>query len=87
MATPHQPAQVPTTPQRPPRLPAATMVAVAVLLIIPCLALALVPIYSRETPKLGGWPFFYWYQLLWVLLTPLMTYAAFLLIKRARGDR
>jgi hypothetical protein len=87
MATPHQPAQVPTTPQRPPRLPAATMVAVAVLLIIPCLALALVPIYSRETPRLGGWPFFYWYQLMWVLLTPPMTYAAFVLIKRARGDR
>jgi hypothetical protein len=61
------------------------MVAVAVLLIIPCLALALVPIYSRETPKLGGWPFFYWYQVMWVLLTPIMTYSAYLLIKRARG--
>jgi Protein of unknown function (DUF3311) len=87
MATPHQPAQVPTTPQRPSRLPTATMVAVAVLLIIPCLALALVPIYSRETPKLGGWPFFYWYQVMWVLLTPIMTYGAYLLIKRARGAK
>jgi hypothetical protein len=47
----------------------------------------LVPIYSRETPKLGGWPFFYWFQLMWVLITPVMTYAAFLVIKRARGDR
>lgn len=87
MATPHQPTQVPTTPQRPPRLPIATMIIVGVLLLIPCAALALVPTYSRETPKLGGWPFFYWYQLMWVLITPVLTYAAFVVIKRARGQR
>jgi Protein of unknown function (DUF3311) len=87
MATPHQPAQDPSAPQRPARLPTATTIAVAVLLIIPCLALALVPTYSRQTPKLGGWPFFYWYQVMWVLLTPIMTYSAYLLIKRARGDK
>jgi hypothetical protein len=23
-----------------------------------------------------GFPFFYWYQLVWVILTPLMTWAA-----------
>jgi hypothetical protein len=63
------------------------MVAVAVLLLIPCVALALVPTYSRETPTLWGWPFFYWYQVLWVFITPVMTYLAFVLIKRARGER
>jgi hypothetical protein len=63
------------------------MVAVAVLLLIPCAALAAVPVYSRETPELGGWPFFYWYQVMWVFLTPLMTLGAYLLIKRARGNQ
>jgi hypothetical protein len=76
-----------TSPSKPPRLPAGTMVAVAVLLLIPCVALALVPTYSRETPTLWGWPFFYWYQVLWVFITPVMTYLAFVLIKRARGER
>jgi hypothetical protein len=72
---------------QPTRLPIATKVAVAVLLIIPCAALAAVPMYSRETPKLWGWPFFYWFQVLWVLITPVLTYAAYVLISRARGDR
>jgi len=72
---------------QPTRLPIATKIAVAVLLIIPCAALAAVPMYSRETPKLWGWPFFYWFQVLWVLITPILTYAAYVLIGRARGDR
>jgi Protein of unknown function (DUF3311) len=69
------------------RLPTGAAVTAAVLLLIPCVALALVPTYSRETPKLWGWPFFYWYQVLWVFLTPLLTYAAFKVIQRARGDQ
>ena len=74
-------------PSRPRRLSAGSAALVAVLLLIPCVALALVPTYSRETPKLWGWPFFYWYQLLWVLVTPLLTFAAYKVIQRARGDR
>ncbi|MDT4925653.1 MAG: hypothetical protein QOG01_3366 [Pseudonocardiales bacterium] len=69
------------------RLSTRTIAVVAVLLIIPCAALAAVPIYSRETPRLWGIPFFYWYQLMWVLLTPILTYSAYLVIKRARGER
>ena len=63
------------------------VVAIVVLLVIPCLGLALVPVYSRETPKLWGWPFFYWYQVLWVLVTPVLTYAAYKVIQRARGEK
>lgn len=72
---------------RPRRLPTGAAVAVGVLLLIPCVALAAVPLYSREKPEIAGWPFFYWYQVLWVLLTPIMTYAAYVIIKRARRDR
>jgi hypothetical protein len=76
-----------SNPARPPRLPVGSAVLVAVLLLIPCVALALVPTYSRETPRLWGWPFFYWYQVLWVLITPVLTYTAYVVIKRARAGR
>jgi hypothetical protein len=39
------------------------------LLILP-FAGTLVPwIYNRAEPSLGGFPFFYWYQLAWVVVT------------------
>ena len=68
-------------------LPTGTKVIAGILLAIPLIALALVPTYSKETPKLLGFPFFYWYQVLWVLLTPLFTWSAYVLITRARGEK
>jgi hypothetical protein len=68
-------------------LPTGTKILVAVLLLIPMAALALVPVYSKETPKLLGFPFFYWYQFVWVFLASVFTYAAFIVIKRARGEQ
>jgi hypothetical protein len=44
-----------------------------------------VPSYNRTTPALGGWPFFYWYQLLWVPVVALVSWLAYLLSKRAEG--
>ena len=38
-------------------------------LVLPYLALCFPQIYARETPALFGFPFFYWYQFLWVILT------------------
>ena len=73
-------------PGQPRRLPAGAALIVAVLLLIPLVALALVPVYSSTTPTLWGFPFFYWYQMLWVLITPVLTYTAYLIIKRARGE-
>ena len=75
-----------TRPERPRRLPTGAALAVAVLLLIPLVALALVPVYSSTTPTLWGFPFFYWYQILWVLITPVLTYTAYLIIKRVRGE-
>ena len=85
MSTP--PSRPADAPRRPRSLSAAAATLVAILLLIPCVALALVPTYSRETPRLWGWPFFYWYQVMWVLLPTLATYAAYRVIRRARGDR
>ena len=62
-----------------------TLIAVAaVLLAIPIVALLWVSSYARETPRLGGFPFFFWYQFLWVFLCAGCTYAAHRLVLAAR---
>ena len=48
-----------------------------VLLLIPYVALLWVPFYNRHDPVLFGFPFFYWYQLAFVPITALLTWAAF----------
>ncbi len=39
------------------------------MLLVPYLALCFPKLYARATPELFGFPFFYWYQFLWVILT------------------
>jgi Protein of unknown function (DUF3311) len=39
------------------------------LLVLPYAGLCFPGIYARATPTLFGFPFFYWYQFAWVLLT------------------
>ncbi len=38
------------------------------LLLIPFVGLLWLPFYARRTPELLGFPFFYWYQFLWVFI-------------------
>jgi hypothetical protein len=38
------------------------------LLLIPYVAMLWVPSYNRVEPMLAGIPFFYWYQMLWIVL-------------------
>jgi len=38
------------------------------LFLVPFVAVLWVSSYNRITPELGGIPFFYWYQLAWILL-------------------
>jgi hypothetical protein len=40
-----------------------------VLLLLPFAGLLFPALYNRPDPPLFGLPFFYWYQLLWVILT------------------
>ena len=63
------------------------MVAAGVLLLIPIVALMWVPSYTRETPKLFDFPFFFWYQFLWVFLCSAMTWGAYKLTLSARAPR
>jgi hypothetical protein len=38
------------------------------LLILPFIAMLFVSTYNSAEPMLAGVPFFYWYQLLWILI-------------------
>jgi hypothetical protein len=41
----------------------------ALLLVLPFVGTLIPPIYNHARPALFGMPFFYWYQLAWVLVT------------------
>ncbi|HEV7833451.1 MAG TPA: DUF3311 domain-containing protein [Caballeronia sp.] len=43
------------------------------LLILPWIGVVWVPFYNKIEPVLMGFPFFYWYQLLWVLISAVIT--------------
>jgi len=47
------------------------------LLLIPFLGLLYVPMYNKAEPALLGFPFFYWYQLLWVPITVLLLWLVY----------
>ena len=51
------------------------------LLLVPFIAMLLPQTYNAATPALGGLPFFYWYQLLWVVLMGLITVAVYALTR------
>jgi hypothetical protein len=73
--------------QAPPEVPATDMrkmVAAGILLLIPVVALMWVPSYARETPRLFGFPFFFWYQFAWVFLCSALTWTAYKLVLAAR---
>lgn len=58
-----------------------------VLLAIPVVALLWVDSYSKVEPRLAGFPFFIWYQFLWVFLCSALTWTAYLIVLRARPHR
>ncbi|GAB3598694.1 hypothetical protein GCM10027446_29540 [Angustibacter peucedani] len=81
-----------TTPPEPGRrsLPGPQLALVAVVLALPVLALVWVSSYAKATPELWGFPFFYWYQFLWVFLAAICTSVAYRVVtaheRRTRGD-
>lgn len=42
------------------------------LLLLPFLALGYPPLYNKMDPIILGFPFFYWYQFIWIPLTSLI---------------
>jgi hypothetical protein len=43
------------------------------LLLLPYIFLLWPPLYARTEPTLFGFPFFYWYQFLWVPIAAALT--------------
>jgi hypothetical protein len=41
-----------------------------------------VPSYNRIEPALGGVPFFYWYQLAWILIGAVIVFLVFMIETR-----
>lgn len=62
----------------------AQLAAAAVLLAVPVVALLWVGTYAKAEPTLAGFPFFIWYQFLWVFLCSACTWAAFHLVQISR---
>jgi hypothetical protein len=58
----------------------------AVLLLLPFIGLLWLPFYNQTSPALFGFPFFYWYQLLWVPLSSLLTFIVWRATRRS-GDQ
>ena len=44
------------------------------LLLIPLIGTLVPMFYNRDHPRLGGMPFFYWYQLLWIPISVAITW-------------
>jgi hypothetical protein len=54
------------------------------LLLLPYLGLLFPGLYAKQEPSLFGFPFFYWYQFAWVLVSAVLTAFVYLVTRRAR---
>ena len=59
--------------------------AARLLLVIPFVMALWVPSYNRIEPTLADIPFFYWYQLAWVLIGAVIVLAVYLIETRLTG--
>ena len=54
------------------------------LLILPLIGTLVPAVYNRKDPQLAGIPFFYWYQMLWILISVALTIIVY---RATRGER
>ncbi len=59
-----------------------TKYVVAALLLVGIVVPLLVGTYDQIDPRLFGFPFFYWYQLLWVFVAAGLCALSYVLLKR-----
>ncbi|MFI0999208.1 DUF3311 domain-containing protein [Streptomyces galbus] len=76
--TPQAPAGPVVTPLR---------VVIALCLLAPFVAMLWVGSYAKVDPTFIGIPFFYWYQMLWVLISTALTMIAYQLWRRDQRAR
>jgi len=54
------------------------------LFVVECIAVLWPPFYNLLEPAWAGIPFFYWYQLLWVVIAALLTAVVYFATEAAR---
>ncbi|MEU2282773.1 DUF3311 domain-containing protein [Streptomyces sp. NPDC013178] len=62
-------------------------VVIALCLFAPFVAMLWVGSYAKVDPKFIGIPFFYWYQMAWVLISTALTMVAYKLWQRDQRAR
>ena len=61
-----------------------TSAAIALLITASICGTLIVPIYARITPKIGDWPFFYFYLIAYIPVAAIMLGIVYLLQRRLR---
>jgi hypothetical protein len=56
------------------------------LLVVPFVATLVPPFYARRAPSLFGFPFFYWYQILWIVLSAILVWCIYLATREAANE-
>lgn len=74
MSSPEVPTRGPARPL--PYVISGILIAIAIVLPL------VVPIYARSGPTLIGMPFFYWYQMLWVLIDAGLLWICYAIMSR-----
>jgi Protein of unknown function (DUF3311) len=59
-----------------------TSAAIAILVVAAIFFILYTPIYASLTPKIGAWPFFYFYMLVYMPATSVVLWVVMLLQKR-----
>jgi ABC-type transport system involved in cytochrome c biogenesis permease component len=67
--------------------PTGVWVAVGVLLFIPIVLPLLVGTYAKETPKLAGVPFYFWWQFALIIVSAVCTVIAYVVVMRVERER
>jgi hypothetical protein len=54
----------------------------AICVIVPFAAVLWVPAFDKDKPEVAGFPFFFWWQLLWVAITAGLMGLAYYVVRR-----
>ena len=78
----------PAPPAGPPApLLSPSRIIAALCILAPIAAILWIPSFNKTKPELLGFPFFYWYQLLWVVLTAILMCVAYFAVRHDEAAR
>jgi hypothetical protein len=75
-------SSVPENENSAPPLVTPARVVAAICVIAPFVAVLAVPVFNKRTPEVAGFPFYFWWQLLWVVITALLMALAYTVVHR-----